>query len=70
MCELKRITTLCQFQGSLDICYYLRNIIVLPFPYFLNKICDFYTSQKANELLDNNKIVICSGGIEEFDVVM
>ena len=29
----------------------------------MNKICDFYTSQKANELLDNNKIVICSGGI-------
>ncbi len=29
----------------------------------MNKICNFYTSQYANELLDNNKIVICSGGI-------
>ncbi|MDR0484004.1 MAG: UMP kinase [Alphaproteobacteria bacterium] len=29
----------------------------------MNKICDFYTAQKANEYLDNKQVVICSGGI-------
>lgn len=29
----------------------------------MNKICNFYTAQKANHYSDNNKIVICSGGI-------
>ncbi len=29
----------------------------------MNKICNFYTSQNANNYLEDNKIVICSGGI-------